>query len=67
MIIYVYKIKKGGGKMAREKVGITLTEDTLKRLMEIADEMGLSKSQAISMLINKHYIKEIEKGGQEGV
>lgn len=52
--------------MAREKVGITLTEDTLERLIKIADEMGLSKSQAISMLINKHFIKEFE-GREKGV
>ncbi|WP_312574028.1 ribbon-helix-helix protein, CopG family, partial [Staphylococcus saprophyticus] len=38
--------------MVRTKGGITLTEDTLKRLEEIAEQMGLSKAQAISMLIN---------------
>ncbi len=41
--------------MAREKVGITLTEGTLERLVEISEEMGLTKSQAIAMLINQHY------------
>lgn len=52
--------------MAREKVGITLTEDTLKRLEGIGKEMGLSKSQAISMMINKYYINEFE-GSEKGV
>lgn len=44
--------------MARKKVGITLTEETLERLLKIADEMGLTKSQAISMLINTHYTEK---------
>ena len=44
--------------MARTKVGITLTEDTLKRLDEIAEQMGLTKSQAISMLVNKEYLNK---------
>ncbi|EHR87355.1 MULTISPECIES: ribbon-helix-helix protein, CopG family [Bacteria] len=42
--------------MAREKVGITLTPATIERLNEISEEMGLSKSQAIAMLINNYYI-----------
>ena len=46
--------------MARTKVGITLTEDTLKRLDEIAEQMGLTKSQAISMLINKEYLNKYQ-------
>ncbi|WP_416350072.1 CopG family transcriptional regulator [Mammaliicoccus lentus] len=46
--------------MVRTKVGITLTEDTLKRLEEIAEQMGLSKSQAISMLINKEYLSKYQ-------
>lgn len=55
----------GGVRMRRTKVGITLTEETLKRLDEIANEMGLSKSQAISMLINQNYVeKQEERGGK---
>jgi metal-responsive CopG/Arc/MetJ family transcriptional regulator len=49
-----------GSKMVRTKVGITLTEDTLKRLEEIAEQMGLSKSQAISMLINNEYLSKYQ-------
>ncbi len=48
-------------KMARTKVGITLTEDTLKRLDEIAEQMGLTKSQTISMLINKEYLNKYQE------
>ncbi|MBA1397427.1 MULTISPECIES: CopG family transcriptional regulator [Staphylococcaceae] len=47
--------------MARTKVGITLTEDTLKRLDEIAEQMGLTKSQTISMLINKEYLNKYQE------
>ncbi len=46
--------------MVRVKVGITLTEDTLARLEEICKEMGLSKSQALSMLVNKEYIQKYQ-------
>lgn len=46
--------------MSRIKVGITLTEDTLKRLEEICKEMGLSKSQALSMLVNKEYLDKYQ-------
>ena len=46
--------------MVRTKVGITLTEDTLKRLEEIAEQMGLSKSQAISMFINNEYLSKYQ-------
>lgn len=53
--------------MARKKVGITLTDESLKRLEEIAKEMGLTKSQAISMLVNTHYIEKHNKGGGKGV
>lgn len=48
--------------MAREKVGITLTPATILRLNEISEEMGLSKSQAIAMLINNYYINNNKKG-----
>lgn len=40
----------------RIQVGITLTEETLKRLDEIVNEMGLTKSHALSMLINKYWM-----------
>ena len=46
--------------MVKVKVGITLTEDTLARLEEICKEMGLSKSQALSMLVNKEYLENIK-------
>ena len=46
--------------MVRVKVGITLTEDTLARLEEICKEMGLSKSQALSMLVNKEYLQKYQ-------
>ncbi|RAI78760.1 ribbon-helix-helix protein, CopG family (plasmid) [Macrococcoides caseolyticum subsp. hominis] len=46
--------------MVRIKVGITLTEDTLARLEEICKEMGLSKSQALSMLVNKEYLEKYQ-------
>lgn len=48
--------------MARVKVGITLTEETLKRLDEICKEFGLSKSQAISFAINTCKLKKNTKG-----
>lgn len=50
--------------MIRKQVGITLTNDTLERLEKISAEMGLSKSQAISMLINKYFISEMKEGGK---
>lgn len=53
-------VRNEGIKMARTKVGITLTEDTLKRLDEIAEQMGLTKSQAISMLVNKEYLNKYQ-------
>lgn len=51
--------------MAREKVGITLTPVTIERLKDISEEMGLSKSQAISMLINNYYIGKGKKGDRD--
>ncbi|MHC0551160.1 ribbon-helix-helix protein, CopG family [Salinicoccus sp. CNSTN-B1] len=50
--------------MTREKVGITLTEETLKRLDEISKELGLTKSQAISMLINQEYLNNFREENQ---
>lgn len=57
-----YEIIKLNGEMTmvRVKVGITLTEDTLARLEEICKEMGLSKSQALSMLVNKEYLAKYQ-------
>lgn len=52
--------------MKRVKVGITLTEDTLERLEMIRKELGLSKSQALSMLVNKEYIDKYQ-GGKKSV
>ena len=37
-----------------------MTEDTLARLEEICKEMGLSKSQALSMLVNKEYLEKYQ-------
>lgn len=39
--------------MARQKVGITLDDETLKILEEDAKKLGLSKSQYIALLINQ--------------
>lgn len=50
--------------LARKQIGITLTDETLERLEKIAKEMGLSKSQAISMLINKYFINEMQERGK---
>jgi antitoxin component of RelBE/YafQ-DinJ toxin-antitoxin module len=52
--------------MARKKVGITLTEESLKRLEVIAKEMGLTKSQAISMIVNKYYLESHNEEGGNG-
>lgn len=35
------------------KVGITLSSSTLKRLEEKSEELGISKSAYISMIINR--------------
>lgn len=40
--------------MPREKVGITLTKETLKNLERICNQNGLAKSQAISLVINTY-------------
>ncbi len=41
----------------RVKVGITLTEETLRRLNILCTNNGLSKSQAISLTINTYVNK----------
>lgn len=43
----------------RKQIGITLTSDTLERLEIICDELGLAKSHAISMMINKYWIENM--------
>ena len=49
--------------MPRMKVSITLTDDTLKRLEVFCQEMGLTRSQAISLAINSYVIGQKTKGG----
>jgi predicted DNA-binding protein len=44
--------------MARKQVGITLTEDTLERLENLCNKLGMTKSNAISLAINKLAIAE---------
>jgi Ribbon-helix-helix protein, copG family. len=44
--------------MVKSKVGITLNEDTLEKLNKQAENLGLTKSQFISLLINKNYAGE---------
>lgn len=46
--------------MTRKKVGITLTEGTLKNLEKICKINGLTKSQAIALLINTYAIEKLE-------
>lgn len=51
-----------GGMMENERrkqLGITLTSDTIERLEIICDELGLAKSHAISMMINKYWIENM--------
>ena len=43
----------------RKQLGITLTSDTIERLEIICDELGLAKSHAISMIINKYWIENM--------
>lgn len=52
--------------MAREKVGITLTDETLKRLDEIVEELGMTRSHVISMLVNQEYIENHKERGGKG-
>ena len=40
--------------MVKEKVGITLSSDTLAKLEKLMAELGLTKSQAIAYLINSY-------------
>lgn len=44
--------------MARKQIGITLTEDTLERLDNLCNKLGMSKSNAISLAINKLAMNE---------
>ena len=43
-------------KERRKQLGITLTSETLERLEIICDELGLAKSHAISMMINRYWL-----------
>lgn len=47
--------------MARLRFGITLTEDTLKRLEFLCDAMGMAKSQSISLAVNTYYFENKER------
>lgn len=47
-------------KLARQKLGITLTEETIDSLEKICKKMGLSKSQAISLAINTYALEKFE-------
>lgn len=52
----------------RKQLGITLTSDTIERLEIICDELGLAKSHAISMMINKYWIENmVEFEGKQRV
>ena len=44
--------------MSKNKVGITLSDETLEVLNKLCVELGLTKSQAISYLINTYYINK---------
>lgn len=52
----------GGSKMARKKIGITLTDETLGNLDDICKKTGLTKSQVIAFLINTY---GLEKFGEK--
>lgn len=56
--------------MARKQVGITLTEDTLERLDNLCKKLGMTKSNAISLAINKlaiaEEVDEIEENNKKG-
>jgi predicted DNA-binding protein len=44
----------------KNKVGITLSDETLERLIKECEESGLSKSQYITFLINQKSLSEKE-------
>lgn len=56
--------------MSRKQIGITLTDDTLERLDNLCDKLGMTKSNAISLAINKlaiaENVEEIEEKYKEG-
>lgn len=54
------RTRRSLGEDKRLKVNLTLTKETLERLKEIEDQMGMSTSYAISLCINNYYIKEIK-------
>lgn len=43
--------------MVKTKIGITLSDETLERLNKQAENLGLTKSQFIALLINKKYVE----------
>lgn len=45
----------------KNKIGITLTDETLDNLMLIARKFGLSKSQMIAWLINNYVIDNVDE------
>jgi len=47
--------------MARKKVGITLTDETLGNLDEICKKTGLTKSQVIALLINTYGLEKFSE------
>jgi hypothetical protein len=51
----------GGICMARKKIGITLTDDTVKNLEDICKVTGLTKSQMIALLINTYKIEKVSE------
>lgn len=44
--------------MAKKQLGITLTPETIERLENICKKLGLTKSNAIAMAINKLAFEE---------
>ncbi|HHL0974452.1 TPA: CopG family transcriptional regulator [Bacillus cereus] len=45
--------------MARKKIGITLTDETLGNLDDICKKTGLTKSQVIALLINTYGLEKL--------
>lgn len=49
--------------MAKQKIGITLNDETLQVLMKECSKLGLTKSQFISLLINQYKQNNLAKKG----
>lgn len=60
-MIFYRVLSLGGFKMARKKIGITLTDETLGNLDEICKKTGLTKSQVIALLINTHGLEKFSE------